>query len=321
MDIFKPFLQRLSQPIFLAFCISWIFWNWIIVIGLLWYDKSSIGLLGYDNYHDLIVANTKWQNNYLYPMLTALAFPPIRFGLNWFTAFIRTEERTQILNVSGKGKVSTLKYLELRETYEERINKLSKYLEEQTDIQNKKNQLSAEKLEADRLLAAANNNLAVEKEILAETKRELNESIIKITSLEPLYQRQTEFIDQIRKKSSISFLTGIFDVNLMHDYENDSAYEQYLNISIQPFGSSYALVNPINQDRIFIASYAYNIYEEYGFIHFENVLAQSDLFNSMNRRTLYFQFIDNEGNFIINITPPSHSSIIELRFTRIENKL
>jgi len=144
MDVLKPFLSRLSQPIILSFCIAWIFWNWEIVVGLLWYDSKTIHLYGYKNYKELINNNANVCRNYLCPLVIAFLFPGVRFGLNWFNTFMRTKERSQILQTSGTGKIATLRFLELKKSYDDRLASISTFIDSEAQLQTQLNNAETE---------------------------------------------------------------------------------------------------------------------------------------------------------------------------------
>lgn len=40
--VLRPFVNRFAQPILLSFCIAWIFWNWEIVVGVIWYNGTTL---------------------------------------------------------------------------------------------------------------------------------------------------------------------------------------------------------------------------------------------------------------------------------------
>lgn len=172
MDIFKPLISRISQPIIFSFCIAWIFWNWEIVVGLLWYNSGNIHLYGYKNYKLLVNANANVSKNYIFPLLIAFAFPFIRFGLNWFNAFMRTKERSQILQTSGTGKMSTLRFLELKKSYDDRFNQISEYIDEEAKLATKLNNSETDKSKLEEDVKDLGDRIsALQGELSSETKR------------------------------------------------------------------------------------------------------------------------------------------------------
>jgi len=40
--VLRPFVNRFAQHILLSFCIAWIFWNWEIVVDLIWYNGITL---------------------------------------------------------------------------------------------------------------------------------------------------------------------------------------------------------------------------------------------------------------------------------------
>ena len=219
MDVFKPFLQRLSQPILLAFCISWIFWNWEIVIGLLWHDSKTISLFGYKNFKILIESNSSWKRNYIFPLACALAFPGIRFGLNWFNAFVRTKENNSILRTRGTGKMSTLRFLELKDSYDQRLAKISDYLDSEAQIQIDLNKTKSENIEISEKLINKDNELA---ELSAK------QSAMKIE-----FDFNKSNIEKLIKLSKIDSLGGLYDFTVWEDGPKTNNILRATNIIIE----------------------------------------------------------------------------------------
>ncbi|MBL1411550.1 hypothetical protein [Sphingobacterium faecale] len=56
-DLLKSINLSLNSPFILSFLISWIFWSWPMVVGLLWYNAKTLQLYGYPNYKALIIEN------------------------------------------------------------------------------------------------------------------------------------------------------------------------------------------------------------------------------------------------------------------------
>lgn len=220
--VLKPLVTRFAQPIILSFFIAWIFWNWQIVVGLIWYDNKTLPLYGYPNYRELIIENTNLRHNLYGPAFSALLYPFLRFILNLFNTFIRTHERKRLLTVSGTGNVSTLKYLQLRKSYDEKIEELSKYLREQTDLQTKVNETDTELLKTKSELIKAQEGLEeckhrelVRSDDVHGVQMQLQEANEKIETLE----KELHFT----QKESSGFMEMMGNESLkVHDYESKS---------------------------------------------------------------------------------------------------
>lgn len=146
-DLFKELRDRVSNPFFLSFAISWIFINWKIIVGLVLYDMNELQIDGYKSYIHLVSENSISQTLLFQPLLVALSytflFPFVRNCIYAFNSWIKTWGDAWNLNLSRQGKISIDKYISLRETYESRtkmleevINKESNFLKENEELRN-----------------------------------------------------------------------------------------------------------------------------------------------------------------------------------------
>lgn len=130
-DILKSINLRLNNPFILSFCISWIFWNWPIVVGLIWYNSATIGKFGYENYKDLINENANPWRNYVWPATFALAYPFVKWFFSWIQTWVGSKEEKTIKVVSGKGYIPTFKYIDVVTSYDDQIKTLSNIIEKE----------------------------------------------------------------------------------------------------------------------------------------------------------------------------------------------
>lgn len=330
MDVFKPFLQRLAQPVILSFCIAWIFWNWEISIGFFKYNSESIIKYGYENYKELIVENTDKWRNYLLPMISAFLYPILRYGLNLFNTVIRTEERTKLLNVSGTGKMSTLKFLELKKSYDEKVVALSQYFEEQSEIQKRANQSDTELITLKNDLQKAQEDFSKQKQEelikhqeelskLQEEKHELSQTIQNQQYREnELYLENIEYKEQNKKlvdesfsyavkasdhemlvhdylfKSSMDFLKSKYNITIYKNYNLDNVQIfSYQGEIICTESNIYSLIVD-NFEVGIIKSYTYDIIQNQALVYFSG---NSDIeeFSIILEKYLMFKLIDHES--------------------------
>jgi len=73
-DIFKDLKDRISSPFFSSFIISWMIFNYQIVIALLFYKQSELKADGYTSYLNLI--KNCWDSRYMitYPLTAAVLY-------------------------------------------------------------------------------------------------------------------------------------------------------------------------------------------------------------------------------------------------------
>lgn len=200
-DLIKSINLRLNNPFILTFCISWIFWNWPITIGLLWYNSTTLPQYGYSNYKELIFANSDFLKNFLGPILVAIAYPFLKWGFNLMQTWVASKEEKTIKKVSSEGYIPTLKYLKVIEKYDLDVKKLSEIIEKESET-----------IEAN---ASLHGELALKNNYIAEYKRD-----IEIT----------------RKYSTNIFLEGIWEVSIKKENQ-----EKIFNeiVSFDPHGRAY----------------------------------------------------------------------------------
>jgi hypothetical protein len=147
-DVYKELKDRLANPVFFSFIISWCILNWKIVIGLIFYKINDLKLDGYISYSGLISKNLTPGKSFWYPLLFAILYtflyPLVRNGIYAFQTWTRTWGDNWNLEISKTSNISISKYLELRDIYSERtlhIEKIlkdeSKYLNENEELRNK----------------------------------------------------------------------------------------------------------------------------------------------------------------------------------------
>lgn len=200
MEVLKPFLQRVAQPVILSFCISWILWNWEIVVALLWYDAKTISATKSATHMEYIKLHANGWKNYGLPLFFALLYLPTRYGVNWLNAFFRTKERDHVLQVKGTGKMSTLRFLELKKSYDDRIAQISKFIDDEAKLQTDLNITITERDEL--------------KKELFELKASYNKLNIDLESKNTMYQNAINQILFYEEKSSIESIFGTYQFEL-----------------------------------------------------------------------------------------------------------
>jgi hypothetical protein len=257
--VLKPFLSRFSQPVILSFCIAWIFWNWEIVVGLIWYNATTLPkYTAYKNYKELIEANAIWQRNYLYPMLVAVVYPYLRFGINYFNTVLETEETTQTLSASGEGKMSTLKFLELKNSYDEKVAALSEYFEEQSEIQKRSNEKDTAIINTKNELQKAIEEVQKVKEEVKQAKEIVEDLRYKeIVRTDDIHAAQMT-VRELEEKSLLSFLISEYMVNISQWEGGNILNSNNSFCSISKNENQYTF-NMDGHDIAVVSHYFYNI--------------------------------------------------------------
>lgn len=203
-DILKSINLRLSNPFILSFCLSWIFWNWPIVVGLIWYNSQTLNLYGYVNYKELIYANSDFFRNYFYPTCFAILFPYLKLGFSALQTLVNAIDERNIKNISRKGYISTSKFLDFKDQYEKDIQRLSKVIEEESEFVQENLNLKSKLFEVE-------NSLVSEKQELERLQIEYGEKGIRMTV------------------SSIQYFVGKWTLRLnSHEFENGEINEEII---------------------------------------------------------------------------------------------
>lgn len=174
-DLLKSINLRLNNPFILSFIISWIFWNWPIVVGLLWYNAKTLQLYGYPNYKALIMDNADVWKNYILPLCFAIAYPYLKLAFSALQTTVNAIDERTTKRLSGKGYIPTQKFLDLREQYEINIQKLSDVISKESEVINENLNLRTKLSEIE-----VEKNLLVEQ--TSSTKYENDKSLIHISS-------------------------------------------------------------------------------------------------------------------------------------------
>ncbi len=207
MDAFKPFLQRLSQPIVLAFCISWIFWNWEIVVALLWYSAENVLQLknqkgeAYSN-HIAYINDLKdpWKN-YWWPLIFAAAYPVIILLLNNFHTLVKKYEQRLFFRISRDANVPTNLLLDAQDEIEIKEKRISKFIQKETEMFGQIQDLEIANNELNSKIGLLSMEYKETKSILDELSNKFDSSNSKL-----------EYIDS---RSNQAFLLGDYNVDFM----------------------------------------------------------------------------------------------------------
>jgi len=148
-DFFSELKDRISNPLILSYLIGWCIWNYEIVVGLIFYKSKELKVDGYDSFLDLIKCNSNTWHFFWLPLFSALVytflFPFLKNLILAFGAWIDKWGGNWNLNISKAQKVSSEIYLKYKIQYEESIEKISKYANDEQNFNDKLVTLKAEK--------------------------------------------------------------------------------------------------------------------------------------------------------------------------------
>jgi len=229
----------------------------------------------------LINKNAFWQRNYLYPFAIAVAFPGIRFMLNWFNAFMRVKERSQILQTSGTGKMSTLRFLELKKSYDDRIAAISKYIDQEAALQVELNSRNTEIITLKGQLETKISSYDQMFLNLTSNFSKLNEDFIMQEKNLLSSNKSLEFFN-LRK--NISFLKGNYNVEFWSSSKNSlSTFIKEINVEIKINDNQYYII--CFKDNFNEHEYISNITDYVYDFGKNSILVKLELENDVNMRS------------------------------------
>jgi|GEM_PF-2521743 len=138
-EFLKDLRSRLTSPFFGSFLISWVIINWRIPVALLFYKQDDLHLDGYNSYIDVISSNYDNWNFFGWPIASAFGYtfiyPFFRDFIRKIHARIAKVTDAKLLKISKDGYISVSKHMELQQKYEDNIQKITKFFENQDKLQ------------------------------------------------------------------------------------------------------------------------------------------------------------------------------------------
>lgn len=206
-SLLRPIARRFGQPIVMSFCIAWIFWNWEIVVGLIWYNSETLPNYGYNNFKSLIHANSNCLRNYVWPGIIAIGYPFATLLFNNFGAWVQKLDGWLFFKISKDAYVKTDYFLQAKEALLTKEKKISSFIMRENEMEQKI-------LELERNLEEASFNI---NELDSEL-RGANQTINSQNKMLDEFQQQ---ISQGAEKSRIEYILGDYSVLTVQDYEEE----------------------------------------------------------------------------------------------------
>lgn len=159
-NLLKDLRDRISNPFLISFIIAWCTINWKIIIGLLFYKNEQLKIDGYSSFIDLISKSHNNKNFLMYPILIALlytfGFPLFKNLISAFNHWVNAWGINWNMRISKSRTISIEKYMQLRNTYEDRTALLEDIVKKESILINQNEEFTNQILE----LKTANNSLA-----------------------------------------------------------------------------------------------------------------------------------------------------------------
>lgn len=181
-DYIKSFFQnlrdRFANPLFFSFIISWIFWNWEIVVALLWYDRQQLKLSGHHTIWRFIEAHSNNEDSIWCPLYFALGYtflaPTFKNVIDGVHTWTTMWGEKLNLWIAEGGSVPTSKYLKFREEHLKSMNELTALINGESDFKNQLAKANEDLAKAKNEIADKNLEIANQKNILSELKNSIS---------------------------------------------------------------------------------------------------------------------------------------------------
>jgi hypothetical protein len=222
-DIFNSIKDRVNNPIFISFIISWIFCNWKVTIALLWYNSEYWD--SQNNLSDYIIENTNAKDSIVIPIVFAIVYVAFVNPLAKNIVKILTQLIDNLGNFLHEKLIEDQPikfrvYLEQTKELQERENAIAT-IQNKQDITNKRIKFLEDEL---RQL----QDTVVQKDGMLEEQRKANSQQLELHEME-----KQNLINKKHLQTDISFMQGTWDIT----YKNKQSDPK--TIFIDPFEVRY----------------------------------------------------------------------------------
>lgn len=236
-DIIDSLKIRLNSPIIISFIISWPFWNWEIVIGLLLYKPESLQkYLGCNNYVDLINHYWNLKSGIYLPLISAMGyvifFPLLKYIISRYSTYVSTKEQEMVLKIAKVSVVPTTEYVQAVEESDVEIKRLSEIIKEKSKVIEEKNHLLTENSILQTELQGSKNEVNYLTETSSSLKSELEKTRNDVTHWNNEFQKaDSQMYDALRKADKLKI-----DNNQIPNLKKEI---KELNIKLEKVHSAY----------------------------------------------------------------------------------
>jgi len=289
-DFYKEAKNRVANPIFFSFILSWLLWNWKVPVGFIMYNNSTLKKLGYDNYIELVVHNASWSSYFYHPLISALIytfiFPPVRVGIIAFLSWmnrINTWSKKRILKNSTVPMARFIK-----ET--DRTDALSKKLE---DLYAKDSSIKEENEELRAEANTTQNQIAQYERKMKDMIKRTDEDSIHYNALKKELSAANEKIDRYAVQNNQKVIKGNWLLQISSLDKESKRYEPTKHYDVLFDQGKVFIVDDISSwEWGDVLSFNYNYFEKTVNITLlvEKAMKRSAN-NTSDKRVLYHQVL------------------------------
>ncbi|MEQ9101913.1 MAG: hypothetical protein RIF36_11945 [Imperialibacter sp.] len=183
MDQIKEFFgnakERLNNPFFFSFILSWFLWNWEITLALFYWEGGLFSLLEY------IGCNTDWVHSFLLPVMSAFVYLFFKLVASAIVTWFDKHSDNLNISISKERSVKMNKYLRDRERLD-------------TSLQNLEKIINAENVTQEQLAETTDTNTKLSIK-LSEVQTDLSKFQILSNELELKNRKLTEQVSNLGK--------------------------------------------------------------------------------------------------------------------------
>lgn len=137
-DFFKDLRDRVSNPFFTSFIISWLLTNWPITIAIIFYDDADVKADGFRSFYQLIKFYATPMTVLVEPLFWAIvvtySFPYVKSIIKLHNAKIVAQNESDILKKTNSQSVSLVRYSEMLDETKKSQQELADLIESQSSI-------------------------------------------------------------------------------------------------------------------------------------------------------------------------------------------
>ncbi|MEZ4722124.1 MAG: hypothetical protein R2813_09645 [Flavobacteriales bacterium] len=138
-DFLNHIKDRLSNPLFGSFVLSWILFNWTIFIGLLTLTDEQLKVLNHDNFIGFVQSQLSWTNSICWPLISSIIYvvvaPLLKSVIQLFNSWVFSWSNKSNLKILQGSVVSVSKYISLRDKILEREKLIEKTLADERKLE------------------------------------------------------------------------------------------------------------------------------------------------------------------------------------------
>lgn len=130
--------ERLRNPFLFAFALSWFFWNWVAIYGLLFYSLAEVNALGFDTHGVYFDACTNADTLLNYPIACAIIYvlinPVLIAVIELYRTNIEAKKSIRKEKYEGRAFIPYVRYLVMVKNLKEQEDEFANFTQKERYI-------------------------------------------------------------------------------------------------------------------------------------------------------------------------------------------